>query len=1235
MWKKKTSMLLVVLLVLMQMSGTGLLTRANAATISSNILTSVSMAVYDSSGKVVTDSVYEQGSRVQLDFTWALPNGHGYGDGDTFAFTLPQQFLLFNDVSGPLQIDDEEVGTFQVTAANHQVVMRFNDYIESHDNVQGLLTFRTQFDRAKITGSTTQKITVPEGGAQEFTLRFKPTVSSTVAKSGVPQGYNAKNIDWTIDVNKALDSVQNAVVTDPIPAGLSVPVSVAVYELDMNLNGTGTKGALVDPGKYTVDTTGNTLKVSFTDSPITSAYRIQYTTPVTDMDKTSFVNKAIFGGSNTSNVEATSTVAVTRGKSLEKTSTKYDSITQTVYWEIKYNYNEKSIAKANAYLTDLFNDSQQLVNGSLKVYPVTLDQNGNETLGSELQASDYTVVPETATGKTGFKLQFAQDITSAYKVEYRTQSVSRVLDNARITNDVTSGSGISTSAYHDVTQVVLVKGDGTKDYQAKTVAWTITLNADKQLMKGVTLTDTFPAKGLRFIPGSLTIKEGSPASTTLISPADYSVDGAMTADQGFKITFNKDLTDRVTISYVTEFNPDWIDPSKNTSNYSNTADLTWTDASNTNRNKSVTDPFEPRSESKNNGFKSGLYNAVTKQVTWTVGVNYNSKAIANAIVEDPLLFNQKLVDGSLAVYNMVVPASGNASKGSLVDSADYTYSVTADNKLVVTFRNPISTPYYIEFKTSLDGELIDSTVTNSASMFDGSVPVTKALIGSVSIPQGGEYVNKTGTQSGDKINWKININRGQSTVADAKIVDNPSSNQLLLPDTFHLYATTVAVNGDVTKGTELMKGTDYTLAFTTDDDGKQSFELRFTNEISSAYILEYQSLIVANDKDTVSNQVSFSGNNVTTVTKSTSEDIVVGVSSGSGTGSGIRGSLTVKKTDSASSSLMLSGATFELYRKSGSSKLLIDTLTTDTTGTVVFKKLLAGDYVVKETTAPAGYVLDSSEHQVTINSTAGFTLNVANVKSTTPPPTDPVTPPTDPVTPPTDPVTPPTDPVTPPTDPVTPPTDPDPKPDPQPDTPTDPDPQPDTPTDPSPETPTPDPTPVTPTPNPTPVTPKPTPVTPTPGPTPVTPAPDPTPVTPTPTPPVTPSQPPVKKTTDQDTLIEGSIDLPLGGVSSIGKQPNHGKATIDPDGRWAYSPDPGYVGQDGFGIKVKDKYGFETEIFVDIDVQPVPLAAPAVTNGGAMEQLPQTGESSHLFTEIGGIALIAFGFFLRRRFVKN
>lgn len=75
----------------------------------------------------------------------------------------------------------------------------------------------------------------------------------------------------------------------------------------------------------------------------------------------------------------------------------------------------------------------------------------------------------------------------------------------------------------------------------------------------------------------------------------------------------------------------------------------------------------------------------------------------------------------------------------------------------------------------------------------------------------------------------------------------------------------------------------------------------------------------------------------------------------------LRHTIQVRKNDREEGTF-LQGATFELYQ--GSSKL--QTATTNQQGIAEFTNLLKGDYTIKETKAPTGYVLDSSPISVTI-----------------------------------------------------------------------------------------------------------------------------------------------------------------------------------------------------------------------------------------------------------------------------
>lgn len=991
MLKKRISVMIVILMLVAQYAyGIGFAPQVKAASIDHerNIITSVSMAVYGADGQTVTDSVYEQDANVTLDYTWSLPKDHPYKQGDTFTFQLPEQFQLFNDFNGLLVSEDGDVGTFAVEQISHQVIMTFNDYIETHDDVQGTLRINTKFDKQKISGSTVQQISFPvSGGVQTVSVNFKPSVGSTIEKRGIPQGFNADRILWSVDINKSLKTVGNAVVTDPIPTGLSLstPVTVSVYQLSIQLDGSVTQGAPLDTSKYSTEFTGGSLNVRFNDPAITSAYRIEYSTTITNEHQQSFTNTATFTGDGQVPASSSATVHVERGGSLNKFSSGYDWSKQIISWAIEYNYNEKTIPQGKAILTDLFNDSQELVADSLKVYTVQLDSAGAATIGNLLTKDlDYTVVTASDVNKIGYTLQFKHDVSSPYRIEYKTKAVKRVFEDTTITNTVTD-STYTEQATRLIRSAILYKNLTDVDYQNKTVGWKVTLNSDNYPMGHVEITESFPFGGLKFIPGSLVIRN---SNGSILNPPDYSLvyNTPVQSNKGFKVVFKSPISETYTISYSTEFNKDWI--WSNTENFNNKVRMDWIDSSKVSRTTEAEGLFIPRDETKNNGLKFGSYNASTKKLAWTIGVNYNGKTVDEPEVVDILKSGQTLVPGSLKVYTMNVAKNGDSTKGVEVNSSKYTYSVNGNNELKLSFTDAIHSAYYIDFHTSLEGQVIGTTIDNKANLYDGTKKLSKDLNASVTIPYGDEYLFKNGAQNGDKINWSIQINRGQSTVKDALIKDTPSANQILLQDSFHLYPTNVAVNGDVTKsGPELIQGIDYSVEIKTDVDGKQSFDLSFTKEISKAYILDYQSLIMANTGDKVINTVRFSGYNVIEISKDSSKEIIVGVSSGSGSGSGVKGTLTIKKVDAENNLKSLGDATFALYRLNGSDRVFINSLTTDSTGTATFNKLWLGNYVLIETTAPSGYVLDSTEHPVSIHSSSTNQLVITNQKAVEPTPT--------------------------------------------------------------------------------------------------------------------------------------------------------------------------------------------------------------------------------------------------------
>ena len=896
-------------------------------------------------------------SEIELKATYffTLPNDHTYGAGSTYTFTLPKQLEVFNAVNGRLG----DFGTYTISKEG-VVVFTFNENIEIQSDITGFIEVFSLIDQ-DLTGDTTQTIKIPvrDQADKEFTLQFSPIKKDQAfSKKGAPdRRYNATTLNWEIDVNRHEVVLSNAVLADPISDTKQqfVPGSIKVYELDVQLDGSVVQGAQVT----NFDTTNFPINFGTLDR---QAYRVVFQTAIVDDVGVNYPNNATLTWDDGS-LNASATVAVTRGKALEKRSSAYDAKSQTITWEIKYNYNQKEIAQQDAVLTDVFGANQLLVDGSFEVREITINPETGAEIGPGTVVDIFKV---TKNGTTGFDFQFQEDITKAYKITYKTTAENRVETNGRVTNKVTAGDN-SVTAGRDVTQQVFSKSvvNASINYTTKTLNWKIVFNSDEYPMQDTRLVDTLPA-GLTL--NSHTITHGGAA---LVSGVDYTFAyNSATGLVEFDFTGLNPVTKEVVIVYNTTFDHNAVGNA--TSNYTNKAKLTWTpEGEETARSLDRTATFTPNNNTKLNGYKGGSYNAQTKHITWEIGVNYNNRDIAEAIVEDVFQGNQKLLRDSIKVYNMTQAVNGSASKGALVDPELYTvefYEVGGQPAFRVKL-GAINSAYLIEVKGDLNGELISAAYSNKAELIDGET--TFPLSATVSVTNGGKYTSKSALQDAQNeqvLNWVVTMNATQSTIEKAQLTDKPSAKQLILKDTFKVYGTTVQANGSFAKNPAdlLERNIDYTLDFFTDTDGLEYFELKFLDTMERPYILEYSTFLMADHNETVRNDAVLEGLNVTdNENTGTQGSFVVRYSAGDGGASGKVGKLTIYKEE-ASTEEAMPGIEFTLFDSTGTVKLF--TKKTDENGFLTFENLRFGDYMLQETGIPEGYVSQyESKQKVTIN----------------------------------------------------------------------------------------------------------------------------------------------------------------------------------------------------------------------------------------------------------------------------
>jgi uncharacterized surface anchored protein len=864
--------------------------------------------------------------------------------------------------------------------ADNRVEMIFNQNVEGQDFVEGEIHIWNSISTEIVSETSEVEIRFPlVNEEKKITVKLKPDGGSVIGKSGLANNeFNGDKITWTVDINTSLDVIDNAVLRDAIQPGLELDVdSIKVYRLNVPLNGTPTQGDELTAGTdYTITPNTNTENLEISFGNIDSAYRVIFTTDVTaewDGDepqgRKTFNNTANFEGTGV-NQSAPASVQIRRGEPLNKQHDGYNSETQTITWEIRFNYDSREMT--NPVLVDSFSTAEglamTLVAGSFQVFEVELNENGGEASSTPV-TTGYTVTPtKDGDNDTGFRFQFDGTIDKPYKIRYQTEVTGKVFDDQNVTNEVTiEGTTRTRSATRGITQEILHKSNIGVDYAAKTTRWRVTFNGNNFEMENAVLEDMFPNDALTLLPETVEVKNKS--GQLLSSPEDYIVE-AIGGDynNGFTISFVENVEEQYTIEYVTAFDPDVV----RQYGFRNEATIEWFEELEAyEQTRGVT--FNPNNYTNNNGFKRGSYNAQNKRITWDIGINYNLNEIENAVVVDFLENGQQLVPGSIEIFEMVIAPGGTPSPmGEALDPDIYNIDIVEDPEGVpgirVTFNNPIDSPYWITFQTNLDGNnLIDETYHNTASLYDGGTKLTD-LTASQSIKHGTEYVskNRVGTGNSRFIDWQIWVNRSQAQIpAGAEIIDTPT-NQLLVEESFTIYHTTVDSDGTVTKDPDrALAESEYTLEIKDNEDGSQHFDITFLNDFNVPYVIEYQSFIfrATGGDNTVDNTVQFKAEGIDTGERTDTRSVTVRLSSGAGTGSGMVTDLTVIKVD-GEDGRPLEGASFSLHYKS--SDKLVDTLTTGSNGEAVFENLLFTTYILREVQAPDGYQLDDTPREITL-----------------------------------------------------------------------------------------------------------------------------------------------------------------------------------------------------------------------------------------------------------------------------
>nr|WP_238482617.1 Cna B-type domain-containing protein [Lederbergia galactosidilytica] len=451
------------------------------------------------------------------------------------------------------------------------------------------ITFSTNIDWSKVNDGDYQRdneftnhTELYDGemkiGENDATVKYSR--QSLLEKSGTSNvDYDNKTLTWTIDVNKAKHPVNNVVVTDLIPKGLSISEDdISIKDEEGN--------EITAKSITTSDADDGKQKVRIDLGNIGDKHiQITYTTKIEDFEIDSFDNAASMEGDGIGEGTPGDSFTINPpANSFNKSFKSIDYNNKTIEWELKVNPIRDAITSLE--IVDTF------PNKGLILLPDTLEIKVDK---GSIEKERYTLTPNTENDDTGFHKGFTikfddrllplnNEMVITYQTSYdpqlevdgkkldKNESEDRVYKNhAKFTGETENGIGFdegrdaqtkvredSWNSGKKVGKLVHVDNDGKlvdgwQSGSERKIAWQLYTNYQQQkLGTGVVITDTLDYEGT-IDPHSIKVSVYEVAAngeTNITGPKidDYTV--TVEGDE-FTLTFNDNF--EVKERYVIEF----------------------------------------------------------------------------------------------------------------------------------------------------------------------------------------------------------------------------------------------------------------------------------------------------------------------------------------------------------------------------------------------------------------------------------------------------------------------------------------------------------------------------------------------------------------------------------------------------------------------------------------------------------------------------------------------------------
>ncbi len=346
----------------------------------------------------------------------------------------------------------------------------------------------------------------------------------------------------------------------------------------------------------------------------------------------------------------------------------------------------------------------------------------------------------------------------------------------------------------------------------------------------------------------------------------------------------------------------------------------------------------------------GYYESIQIHYTWEIPNSADAKA--GDTMEFTLPEQLKIVTD----LNFVLKDDEGNIVGNVV-------ATKATGKVVVTFTD------YVEKKSNIKGELNfwsnwDKTIINGSEHVtvefpvDGDYVTIPVDVGPKNQINPNETLYKYGWADEKNpaiINWVVRVNYAKLSIDNAVYEDFIGPNQTLNFSSVRAYHGVFDADDNFTKGTQVPAS-----AITQTSDG---FKIEFGNLNDSVKISYYTIATDGGASSNYANKGILSGDNYVPKTI----EVLTPTSGGGGSGEGTTGSVELKKTDNTAQKNPLENAEFKLINSAGTT--VQEGIKTGTDGKLAISDLKFDTYKLIETKAPAGYELDASPVEFTIDET--------------------------------------------------------------------------------------------------------------------------------------------------------------------------------------------------------------------------------------------------------------------------